>query len=258
MSDDFSDIFDDVPAPQPQPQSERKRIGRPRTRPIYPETRPGAPDPAETVSAEKVNEFYRSVEGQRRVRASATGRGLDVPEREFFQPVGTSFLAKVLRLNQETVRNRLVNVTPVGSAGSGSQHRPLYDFASTVPYLIKPKMDIRTYLRSLNPADMPTNISKVFWEAERIRNKTLLETGEAWPTEKVLEVMGQVFMMIKDRMPLITEGMREEGLTDKQLEHLQAACDQFQRDLHEALVELPKVQVTPSRIAEVGVGVEDE
>jgi hypothetical protein len=144
----------------------------------------------------------------------------------------------------------------VGHAGT-SQNRPLYDFASVVPYLVKPKMDIRTYLRSLNPADMPVNISKVFWEAERIRNKTLLETGEAWPTEKVLEVMGRVFMMIKDRIPLITEGMREEGITDEQMQKLQAACDQFQKDLHEALVELPKVSHTPSRIAEVGVGVED-
>ena len=163
----------------------------------------------------------------------------------------------MLRLNQETVQRRLQTVTPVGHAGT-SQNRPLYDFASVVPYLVKPKMDIRTYLRSLNPADMPTNISKVFWEAERIRNKTLLETGEAWPTDKVLEVMGQVFMMIKDRIPLIVEGLREEGLTDKQLEILQASCDSFQTDLYEALVELPRQQQTPSRIAEVGVGIEED
>lgn len=247
--DDFSDIFDDTPAPAPAPQ---KRIGRPRTREIYPEVQ-------EQQQAEqaKMYDFYQSPEGQRRIRMASTGRGHEVPEKDFYMPVGVSFLSKVLRLHQETVARRLQTVTPVGHAGS-AQNRPLYDFASVVPYLVKPKMDIRTYLRSLNPADMPTNISKVFWEAERIRNKTLLETGEAWPTEKVLGVMGQVFMMIKDRIPLITEGMREEGLTDDQLEKLQAACDQFQKDLHEALVELPKQQVTPSRVADVGVGLEEE
>lgn len=241
--DDFDALFDDEPTPAPAP---RRRV-----KATYPEVKDDTP-----VEDADMYAFYQSAEGQRQIRMSSTGRGHAVDEKKFYMPVGVSFLAKVLRLNAETVQRRLRTVTPVGHAGT-SQNRPLYDFASVVPYLVKPKMDIRTYLRSLNPADMPTNISKVFWEAERIRNKTLLETGEAWPTEKVLEVMGRVFMMIKDRIPLITEGMREEGITDDQMQKLQAACDQFQKDLHEALVELPQVSNTPSRIAEVGVGVED-
>jgi hypothetical protein len=245
---DYDDIFgDSAPAAAPQP-----RLGRPRTRDKYPEVRQQQAD-----EQQRMYEFYQSREGQRAIKMASTGRGHEVAEKEFYMPVGVSFLSKVLRLHQDTVARRLQTVTPVGHAGT-SQNRPLYDFATVVPFLVKPKMDIRTYLRSLNPADMPTNISKVFWEAERIRNKTLLETGEAWPTEKVLQVMGQVFMMIKDRIPLINEGMREEGLTDAQLEKLQLACDQFQRDLHEALVELPGQQATPSRLAEVAVGVEED
>lgn len=249
MSDEFDDIFNSNPEPVAEPA---KRTGRPRTRDIYPEVKA-----QQESDDQSMYQFYQSREGQRQIRMASTGRGHEVDEKQFYMPVGVSFLAKVLRLNAETVQRRLRTVTPVGHAGS-SQNRPLYDFATVVPYLVKPKMDVRTYLRSLNPADMPTNISKVFWEAERIRNKTLLETGEAWPTEKVLEVMGQVFMMIKDRIPLITEGLREEGLTDTQLEHLQASCDQFQKDLHEALVEMPAQQATPSRLADVGIGVEDE
>ncbi len=247
--DDFSNIFDDEPA---APVAQPKRMGRPRTRDIYPEVQQ-----AQQEEDNRMREFYQTPEGQRRIRIASTGRGHEVSDKDFFMPVGVTFLSKVLRLNLETVQRRLQTVTPVGHTGT-SQNRPVYDFASVVPYLVKPKMDIRTYLRSLNPADMPTNISKVFWEAERIRNKTLLETGEAWPTERVLEVLGQVFMMIKDRIPLITEGMREEGLTDEQVEKLQVACDQFQKDLHEALVELPKQQSSPSRVAEVGVGVEEQ
>lgn len=244
MSDeeDFSALFDEQPATP-------KRQGRPRTRDIY-------PDPAATLNDEQMRAFYRTPEGQRRIRSAATGRTTEVSDKDFLQPVGAAFIAKVLRLNAETVRRRLETVTPVGHAHT-SQNRPLYDFASVVPYLVKPKMDLRTYLRSLNPADMPISVNKSFWEAERIRNKTLLETGEAWPTEAVLERLGQVFMMIKDRMPLLTEALRDEGLTDDQMLKLQAACDQFQKDLHEALVELPKQQSTPSRLAEVGLGIEE-
>jgi hypothetical protein len=246
MSDDtdFDALFDDEPQSAPTP---RRRV-----KATYPEVKEDTP-----VEDADMYAFYQSAEGQRQIRMASTGRGHAVDEKKFYMPVGVSFLAKVLRLNAETVQRRLRTVTPVGHAGT-SQNRPLYDFASVVPYLVKPKMDIRTYLRSLNPADMPQNISKTFWEAERIRTKALIEAGEAWPTDKVLQVMGQVFMMIKDRIPLITEGMREEGITDDQMQKLQAACDQFQKDLHEALVELPKQQATPPHLANVAVGVEDD
>lgn len=220
---------------------------------IFDET-PAAPPESDEA---KMYAFYQSREGQRKVRMAATGRGHEVNEKEFYMPVGVSFLAKVLRLNAETIQRRLRTVTPVGHAGT-SQNRPLYDFASVVPYLIKPKMDIRTYLRSLNPADMPQNISKVFWEAERIRTKALIEAGEAWPTEQVLAVMSQANKMVNDRIPLLIEAMRDEGLTDDQLKKLEAACDQFRNDVHEAYVEFPKQQSTPPHLANVAVGVDDE
>lgn len=224
---------------------------------LFDEQPDATPTPAQPSDDDaKMREFYQSREGQRRIRMGATGRGHEVAEKDFYMPVGPAFLSKVLRLNPETVARRLRTVSPVGHAG-GSQNRPLYDFATVVGFLVKPKMDIRTYLRSLNPADMPTSISKVFWEAERIRNKTLLETGEAWPTEAVLEVMSQGWKMVADRIPLIIEGMREEGLTDDQMKVLETVCDQFRTDLHEALVDLPRKQTTPSRLAEVGIGVED-
>ena len=244
MTDDFDDIFDQEPAPQPKPK----------IRDTYPNV------PADTpVEDAHMYAFYQSREGQKRIRSASTGRSQhpDVDEKQFYMPVGVAFLAKVLRLNAETVQRRLRTVTPIGQAGT-AQNRPIYDFASVVPYLVKPKMDIRTYLRSLNPADMPQNISKAFWEAERIRTKALLEAGEAWPTEAVLERFGKLFMMIKDRIPLITEGLRDEGLTDEQMQKLQAACDQFQKDLHEALVELPRQEATPPHLANVAVGVDDD
>lgn len=241
--DDFDALFDEAPKPP-----------KPKIRDTYPNV------PADTpVEDAHMYAFYQSREGQKRIRSASTGRSHhpEVDEKQFYMPVGVNFLAKVLRLNVETVQRRLRTVTPVGQAGT-AQNRPMYDFASVVPYLVKPKMDIRTYLRSLNPADMPQNISKAFWEAERIRTKALLEAGEAWPTEAVLERFGKLFMMIKDRIPLITEGMRDEGLTDDQMAKLQASCDQFQKDLHEALVLLPRQESTPPHLANVAVGVDDD
>lgn len=247
-SDDFSSIFDDAPTPViPQ-----QRRGRPRTREIYPEVQ--AANEAEEAT---LREFYASREGQRRIRSAGTGRYDAFSEKDFYQPVPVSFISKVMRMNLETVQKRLRTVTPVGHVGT-SQNRPLYDFVTAVEHIVKPKMNLRTYLRSLNPADMPQNISKVFWEAERIRTKALVEAGEAWPTEAVIQVMSQANKMVNDRIPLLIEAMREEGLTDDQMKKLEEACDQFRNDVHEAYVEFPKSQSTPPHLANVAVGVEDE
>jgi len=268
--EDFDSIFDDAPAEPTNcqglghtgcgvcdvctssPAEPAKRTGRPRTRDIYPEVKA-----ANEVVEQELRDFYNSREGRRRISAASTGRYDLFTEKDFYQPVPVSFLSKVLRINAETVRKRLETVTPVAHAGV-SQNRPMYDFASVVPHLVKSKMNLRTYLRSLNPADMPQNISKVFWEAERIRTKALVEAGEAWPTESVLQVMSQANKMVNDRIPLLIEAMREEGLSDDQMKKLEAACDQFRNDVHEAYVEFPKQQSTPPHLANVAVGVEDE
>lgn len=250
MSDeDFDDIFSSTPAAPTQPV---KRVGRKRTRDFYPEVQA-----AQEAEAQKMRDYYESREGQRRIRAAAASRLEVFQEKDFYQPVSVTFLSKVLRMNLETVQRRLQTVTPVGHAGT-SQNRPLYDFVTAVEHLVKPKMNLRTYLRSLNPADMPQNISKVYWEAERIRTKALIEAGEAWPTEDVIQVMAQANKMVNDRIPLLVEAMREEGLTDDQMKKLEAACDQFRKDVHEAYVEFPKQQSTPPHLAKVAVGVEDE
>lgn len=183
-------------------------------------------------------------------RAGAGNAKIKVDELKFL-PVSQNWLAEFFNMDPVTVRKRLAKCTPAGSVGGG---RPVYLFHEAVPFLIKPKWDIGAYIRTLNPAELPNSISKVYWEAERIKNKTLIETGEAWPTAKVLDVLGDVFMMIKNRMPVITEEMRDAGLNDDQLETLQKLTDQFQADLHASLVEMPARRQSYSRLYDIDPG----
>lgn len=210
-------------------------------------------DAFERERLKRRDEWYASQEGQRAIRKAVAGNML-VQEREFHMPVNQNFLTRVLGFGDTaTVQKRLRKVKPVGY-GSGGSRRPLYDFREALEHILKPKMDLATYIKTLNPGDLPNQINKAFWEAERTKNKTLIETGEAWPTSSVLQVLGQVFMMIKDRIPLITENMRDLGLTDSQSKELMAMCDQFREDLHKALIDLPKQQSTLSRVVEVDEG----
>lgn len=225
---DFDDLLDTAP---------RRRRGR----------------PTNEERERRRAEALESAAFQADVRKAAIGQPKVRPE-EFLLPMSQNGIARILNMDPATVKQRLLagGCKPCGATGSTT--RPVYLFHEVLPYLVKPKMDIGTYIKTLNAADLPNSINKVFWEAERIKNKTLIETGEAWSTEKVLDVLGEVFMLIKDRIPLIRDSLRDMGLTDEQNAKLLDMTDQFQTDLHEALIEMPKRRQTFSRQSDIDPG----
>lgn len=211
--------------------------------------RPGRPSNADRAA--RAEQALADAAHQAELRAAVTGR-TKIAEEEFLLPVSRNFLARVLHMDPMTVKKRLRGCKPVASFG-GNGGREVYYFHEALPFLVKPKMDLGTYLKTLNPTDMPPSINKVFWEAERIKNKVLIETGESWHDSSVLDVLGRVFMLIKERIPIITEGMREAGLTDEQAAKLTSYADRMQADLYAALVEQPKQHRTQPRRAELEI-----
>jgi len=207
--------------------------------------------PTNEERARRAEQALADAAHQAELRHAVTGR-TKISEEEFLLPVSRNFLARVLHMDPMTVKKRLHRCKPAATFGGGSG-REVYYFHDALPFLVKPKMDIATYLKTLNPTDMPASVNKTFWEAERIKNKVLIETGEAWSDGGVLDVLGRVFMLMKERIPIITEGMREAGLTDEQSAKLTGYADQMQKDLYDALVEQPKLYRTQPRRAELEI-----
>lgn len=207
--------------------------------------------PTNEERARRAEQTLAHAAHQAELRQAATGR-TKISEEEFLLPVSRNFLARVLHMDPMTVKKRLRGCKPAATFGGGGG-REVYYFHEALPFLVKPKMDIGTYLKTLNPTDMPPSINKTFWEAERIKGRTLLESGELWHDSQVLEVLGRVFMLIKERVPILVEGMREAGLSDEQTQKLMSYADQMQADLYEALCEEPKQHRTSPRRAELEV-----
>jgi hypothetical protein len=182
------------------------------------------------------------------MKAAASGNTL-IDERVFHMPVSQNFLARIFNMDPMTVNRRLRRVKPIGFAGGEKQKRPLYDFKAACEHLLKPKMDIDTYLATLNPADMPNGVNKTFWEAKRIKLRYEIEAGEAWATPDVLEVFGRMAMTIKSHTQLWTERLRELGLSDEQSAKFGGMVDAFNTELHTILVEEPSKRQTRSRLA---------
>lgn len=191
----------------------------------------------------------RLAERQQReiVKNAALGRG-QYKAKQFLLPVSQNFLVEVWGMDPETVKKRLLKCPVVGTHAN----RDVYDFKTACEYLLKPRMDIETFLKTLNPADMPNAVNKTFWEALRGKLKFQIEAGEAWATEDVLDVFGRVFMTIKERTKLWVENVRETAaLGDEGNQKFTEMVDDYLTNLHSELIEIPKARQTRSKAAEI-------
>lgn len=194
-----------------------------------------------TPAPAKVREDTPQHEIDAIIKQVGGGKGSFVDAGVLKRPVTRNFLALVFDMDPATVKKRLLTVKPVGFAGSGVQARELYDFKEACSYLVEPKIDLDAYIRSLDPAKLPNHINDMFWKAQRTRLKFLHEAREAWATGDVLAVFGETNMLIKDRVQLWGETMREEcKLSDEQMDTFNKMSDALLLDLHKALIAEPE------------------
>lgn len=179
---------------------------------------------------------------ERVLRAASAGNGTFIEAGALMRPVTRAFMTEVTRLDENVVRRRLLHCPRLGKKGQ----RELYDFMTAIGYLVDPQIDIETFIKTMNPKKLPAGLNKDVWDGMHKRLRYQRDAGEAWHTEDVVEVLGTVFMTIKDRMQLITETMRDRaGLTDAQAARFAEMIDGLQADLHKSLVTLPEQQRTP-------------
>jgi hypothetical protein len=185
---------------------------------------------------------------QNAIRQAGMGRAF-IEGGQLRRPVSKNFLALLFDMDPATVTKRLLECPSVGMAGGG---RPVYDFRTAIGYLIPPKMDIAAYIESIDPNDLPNHINRFYWGARRERLKFMLEAGQAWASEDVLDVLGKVFLSLKGWMQQLPDTLRERcNLTDEQFALMTSAADAQQNELHQQLIEMPRVGRTRSLAVEV-------
>jgi hypothetical protein len=232
--DDYSDLIGggDDPAP-------KKKLGR-----------PSKADLAARQAAKEAEEAH-----QEELRLAAIGR-TKLDEGDFLLPMGTNQLHRILRIDVQTIKKRLANVKPAATLGA---NRNVYYFHEVLPYLVKPKWTAEQFARSLNKADLPPEINKAFWDSQRSRIKYKIESQEAWETEDVLRVFGEVFMTVKETLTASIEEMRVKAkLTDEQSRMFEATIDELRDELRSKLVEMPTKSSTTSMFEKPLFGVNED
>lgn len=165
------------------------------------------------------------------------------------RPVSITFLSEVLGQDRKAITRKLANLPPVATYRNSI---PLYNFRQAISLLVKPKIDAAEVIRKMGVNDLPVGLQKDVWDARLKQQKWMLEAGELWKTDEVLEVLGESFQKIKSTMQLWVDQLADtHALPDAARADLVKSVDGLQQALHQSLVEMPKEKSTESQASEI-------
>ena len=166
---------------------------------------------------------------------------------EFHRPVRVTFLATIFQTEPRRLHRKLSKCPVIGWENHKGQRVPVYDFKQAVQYIVDPKVDIATWIKSQTPATLPVHINKAFWEAENSKLRWMERARHYWHDEDVLDVLGRTALAIKESAQLWVENLPgKASMTTAQFEAMQANVTELLDDIHERLVAVPAARRTES------------
>lgn len=214
-----------------------KPTGKPRGRP------PETPKPAPLED----DDLIGSIEPQDAPLAGDDD--LVIAIADVYGGVSASWLAQVFGHDKNTIAKKLAaaNIEVVGRRNGG----PLFRIPDAAAYLVKPKVDLVSYIKSLRPNDLPPMLNDAYWSAMIKRQKWEENAGDLWRTADVLEVFGDLAIMFKTTVNLwVEEVERLEGLSADQRRTLTAQSDKLLEQVYELMVDAPSRRKTQAMIVE--------
>lgn len=167
------------------------------------------------------------------VRQRRSNQNDSETEAMLFQGANITQIAKLFRMERRDVTPKIMDVAPCGQRGG----YPIYYIHEIAPHLVKPIYDVETYLKRMHPNDLPKHLTKEFWGGMRAKQEYDKAAGNLWETDKVIEVMGEAFKLL--RMAILLAGdtvEREMVFSTEQREKLRTIMDGALNDCANRLV----------------------
>lgn len=143
-------------------------------------------------------------------------------------------MAKLFRVSSVTMKSVIGAIQPSGRRGT----RPIYAVADAAPLVVKPILDVESYIRKLKPKDLPPSLQKAFWDAQEARQSFEEKAGNLWHTYRVQEVIGKLVMIVRQRLVLATDQVdRLAPLTEEQRKIVQGTFDAITVELQKQVVD---------------------
>ena len=170
---------------------------------------------------------------------------------EVYGGVSAHWLAQMFGADKNTIKKKLASsgIEIVGRRNGG----PLYRLRDAAPYLIAPKVDLVSYIKSLRPNDLPPMLNDAYWGSMLKRQKWEENAGDLWRTGDVLEVLGDLNLAFRTTVNLWVEEVdRINSLTAEQRITISQNADKLLDQVYEMLVELPTKRKTSNTSVEEG------
>jgi hypothetical protein len=143
-------------------------------------------------------------------------------------------LAAAFRVSRFVMMGAIALLQPCGQRNRS----PLYAIADVAPRLVKPTVEVESYIKGLKPKDLPPSLQKAFWDAQEARQSYEEKAGNLWHTHRVQSVIGNLVMIVRQRLVLATDQIdRMTPLTAEQRKLVQGSFDQVLSDLQKAVSE---------------------
>jgi hypothetical protein len=141
-------------------------------------------------------------------------------------------LAAVFRVSRFIMTGAIASLQPVGR-----RHKsPLYAIADVAPLIVKPVIEVESYIKGLKPKDLPPSLQKAFWDAQEARQSYEEKAGNLWHTHRVQLVIGKFVMIVRQRLVLATDQIdRMAPLSEDQRRLVQGTFDQVLSELQRAV-----------------------
>lgn len=194
----------------------------------------------------------------RRRAKVATGKmttnGAEGPDMDIAQVhngVTTSWLAQAFDMDPKTVKKKLADCPYVQK---GTRGQRVYMLKTAAGFLVTPKLDMESYMRTVKVEDLPPRLQDGFWSAQNKKQKWEENAGELWRTSKVLDCFSRVFQRIKFSMQLWTDTLeRATELTPEQQEKIAEMVAALLEELFKDMTSMGMDSQTRPTIAELEV-----
>ena len=152
----------------------------------------------------------------------------DRSQEMLFEGLNLSQLGLAFNMDIRAVQQKLHGVAP-STVRHGSK---VWLLADAAPYLVKPKVDVETYIKSMSHSDLPKHLTKEFWAGQRARQEFMLKEGDLWPTPMVVENVGELMKVMAMALKLLGDTVdRQAELTPKQRKIITEIVDATLKDL---------------------------
>lgn len=162
--------------------------------------------------------------------------------------VTVPWLCQAFVMGRTTVVAKLAGCPAIRVNRNGGK---IYELKTAAQYLLKPKVSIGTYIRNLDPKDLPERLKREFWAAKLNEQRWRKQAGELWASEDVIAVFGEVFKLIKTKTQLWADTVDGvDTLSDPQREALGDLVNDLLTQIYKSLEDLELGKMTRSSAAE--------